>query len=124
MRFIRKKEIKFIKLLLISPYFDQLIHLFYLISLGILYVKFLNIPGAFTNYDIGKQISLAYEEEFRMIKNIEDFKYYINRTVYKLNDLSRFPMFIPIGGFRLKKYSIVDDCFMLPVECSNKKSSM
>lgn len=123
MRLIRKKEIKFVKLLLISPYFDQIIHLLYLISLGMLYYKFINIPENFTNYEIGKQISRIYkEEEFRKMNNIEDFKIFMNDTVYNLYDMRKLPLFIPVGAVRLKKYTIIDECFDIIGKCKDLNS--
>lgn len=124
MRFIGKKEIKFIKLLLISPYFDQLIHFFYILCLGFLFIKFLNVPNVFSIHDIENQIKKTYEEDnLRKIQTIEEFKNYINKTMHTLYDFSRFPKFIPMGGIRLKKYSIRDECFSLSNECINKTSS-
>jgi len=119
MRFIGKKEIKFVKLLLISPYFDQIIHVLYLASLGFLFYEFMNFPNIFTNFEIDQQLRVNFQEnQFRKIQKIEEFKNYINNTVYKLYDLSRFPMFIPTGGIRLKKYSITQDCYNITEECN------
>ena len=124
MRFIGKKQIKFVKLILISPYFDQLIHFFYIFCLGFLFIRFLNVPSIFTIHEIELQIRKTYDEDYlRNIKNIEDFKFYINKTMYKLYDFSRFPKFIPMGGIRLKKYTNRDDCYTISSDCLNKKSS-
>ena len=124
MRFIGKKEIKFVKLLLISPYFDQIIYFIYIFCLGFLFIRFLNIPNVFTTHEMENQIRKTYEEEsLRNIDSIEGFKNYLNNTMYKLYDFSRFPKFIPIGGIRLKKYSIKDECYSLSAECINTKSS-
>lgn len=124
MRFIGKKQIKFVKLLLISPYTDQFIHFFYIFCLGFLFIRFLNVPSIFTTHEIEKQIRKTYEEDnLRKIKRIEDFKIYINKTMNKLYDFSRFPKFIPMGGIRLMKYSIKDDCYSISSDCLKTKSS-
>ncbi len=124
MRFIGKKEIKFVKLLLISPYFDQVINSLYIFCLGFLLIRFLNSPNNFTNHEIEKQIRKTYREDhLRKIHTIEGFKSYLNETMYKLYDFSHFPQFIPMGGIRLKKYSIIDECYSLSSQCINIKSS-
>jgi len=64
------------------------------------------------------------EKKFRKTNNIEDFKKYINNTVIKLYDISRFPMFMPIGGIRLKKYSIREECYVISDVCKITKTSI
>ena len=123
MRFIRKKEIKFVKLLLISPLFEQITYICYLLSLMILFIKFLNFTDNFTNFEISRRISEHFEEDnFRKINNTQDFKNYLNTTVYKLYDYSKFPMFIPIGAIRLKKFSIKNNCYNITNTCKVQKS--
>ena len=124
MRFIGKKEIKFVKLLLISPYFDKIIHFLYIFCLGFLFIRFLNVPNVFSTFDIENQIRKTYEEEnLRKIQTIEDYKKYLNKTMHNLYNFSLFPKFIPMGGMRLKKYSIKDECYSLLTECLDTKSS-
>lgn len=124
MRFIGKKQIKFVKLLLISPYFDQIIHFLYIFCFGFLVLKLLNVPSVFTTHEIEQQIRKTYEEDnLRNIQTIKGFKNYLNITMYKLYNFSRFPKFIPMGGIRLKKYSIKDECYSISAECINTKSS-
>lgn len=124
MRFIGKKEIKFVKLLLISPYFDQTIHFFYIFCLGFLFIRFLNVPNVFSTHEIENQIRKTYEEDnLRKIQTLEGFKKYLNSTMYKLYDFSSFPKFIPMGGIRLQKYSIKNECYSVSTDCVDVKSS-
>lgn len=120
---IRKKEIKYVKLFLISPWLGQMIDLFYIISLPLIVVKFINYPNGINNY-----ITSSHLEDFfdkTKIRNITDkqaFFDYIIHIPEKLNDFKKFPMFIPIGSLRMKKYSLRSDCYDINPACKETLS--
>jgi hypothetical protein len=121
MNFISKKEIKYVKLILISPWLGQLIDIFYLVSLPILVLKF--IMEAMDNYQIHENSLKFFEiDKFRRIETKENlFDYYINIT-NKLYDYSSFPVFIPIGALRIKKFSHKNDCYEIGPKCKTSFS--
>jgi hypothetical protein len=121
MNFISKKEIKYVKLILISPWLGQLIDIFYLISLPLIVFKF--IMEAMDNYQVHENSTKFFEiEKFRTIENKEDlFNYYINIT-NMLYDYSSFPVFIPIGALRIKKFSHKNECYEIEPECKTSFS--
>jgi len=121
--FIRKKEIKFVKLILISPWLGQIIDFLYLISLPLIIIKIINYPDTINNYD-----SITYLENFLIkdnIKNITDrntFYEFIVNSTEKLYDFKVFPMFIPFGSLRIKKFSNNDDCYDFNPVCKDNFS--
>ena len=121
MNFVSKKKIKYVKLILISPWLGQLIDIFYLISLPLIAIKF--ITEAVGNYKTNENSGKFFEvEKFRTIENkIDLFDYYINIT-NKLYDYSTFPIFVPIGALRIKKFSHIDECYDLIPECQKSLS--
>jgi hypothetical protein len=111
MRLIRKKEIKFVKLLLISPYLELSMNLLYLISLPLIIFKFLHMPNNITNFEINTLARTNLNQD--QFKNITTPKQYINyiedllKTLYAPN---KIPTFIPIGAIRLKRFSTIQNC--------------
>lgn len=123
MNLIRKKEIKFVKLILISPWLGQIIDLVYLICLPILVIKFINYPVEINNYNTNDNISIILEEQnLNLLRNKDDFFDYLSNITNKIYDFNSFPMFIPIGPIRLKKFSMSNDCYFISPECRNNLS--
>ncbi len=123
MRIIRKKQIKFLKLFLLSPLLDQANHIAYIISIIILYYQLLFIPANFSNYIVGEQLSEIFKERnFREINSFEEFSNYFNKTIYKLYDINKFPIFLPIGSLRLKTYDIKNQCTKVSDKCYTEKT--
>lgn len=120
---IRKKEIKYVKLVLISPWLGQIIDLFYIISLPIIIIKFINYPISINSYITNSNLEIFFEKA--TLKNITDKNQFLDYVVYiteKLNDFNKFPMFIPIGSLRMKKYSLNSDCYDINPACKNSYS--
>lgn len=116
MRLIRKKEIKFVKLFLISPYLEQAMNLLYLISLPIIIFKFLHIPNNLTNYEINDLVRKSlYETEFENITTPKHLLNYIEHTLKLLYAPPGIPTLLPLGSIRLKRFSIKNEC---NVRCS------
>jgi len=120
---IRKKEIKYVKLILISPWLGQIIDLFYLICLPLIIIKFINYPNSINNFETKTNLENVFEKA--RIENITDknelFDYVVSITE-KINDFNRFPMFIQIGSLRMKKYSINSDCYDINPSCKDSLS--
>ncbi len=111
--FIRKKEIKLAKLILISPWLGQIIDLLYIISLPLIIIKFLNFPIFINNYDTNVFLENFFEKEKLInVTNKENFFNYLINTTEKLYDYSSFPIFIPIGRIRIRKFSINNNCLI------------
>jgi hypothetical protein len=111
MRLIRKKEIKFIKLCLISPWLEQIVNLLYLFSLPILIFKFQSLPMTLTPSDIGQYTrSLFKEYNFRSITNKTTLQTYINDIMSEVYTPQRVPFFVPVGSLRLRRHAIFNNC--------------
>jgi hypothetical protein len=111
MRIIRKKEIKFVKLCLISPYLEQAMNILYLISLPIIIFKFLHIPSNLTNYEINQSAkNYLLEKQFRNISSPKEYLDYIEDLLDILYSRKSMPLFIPIGSLRLKRFSTNTNC--------------
>lgn len=120
MNFIRKKEIKFFKLFLISPWLGQTIDLFYLISLPLIIFKFINYSDFINNYSASNNVYEFFEGKslFNITEKTQFFEY-VKKMTYKIYDFKTFPMFISIGSLRIKKYSLIEDCYDINPECRN-----
>lgn len=120
---IRKKEIKFVKLLLISPLLGQILDLFYIITLPLIIIKFINYPNTINNFNTNTNLEKFFEKE--KMKNITEPKEFYDYVIFmteKLNDFKTFPMFIPIGALRMKKYSLENDCYSINPICKDSLS--
>jgi len=120
---IRKKEIKYVKLILISPWLGQIIDFFHIITLPLIIIKFVNFPKSINNFNTKTNLENFFEKEF--IKNITEPKAFFDYVIYiteKLNDFKTFPMFIPIGSLRMKKYSLNSDCYDINPVCKDSFS--
>ena len=120
---IRKKEIKYVKLFLISPWLGQIIDFFYILSLPLIIIKFINYPNSINSYITNTNLENFFEKS--KLKNITDKSQFFDYVVYiteKLNDFKKFPMFIPIGSLRMKKYSLNEDCYDINPNCKDSFS--
>jgi hypothetical protein len=111
MRLIRKKEIKFIKLCLISPWLEQAVNFLYLISLPVLIFIFLANSKTFNANEIDSLTRVKFKEnDLRMVSNKTDFIEYLDDVLDSLYNPTNVPFFVPIGSVRLRKYSIKKNC--------------
>jgi hypothetical protein len=111
MRLIRKKEIKFIKLCLISPWLEQIVNLLYLISLPIIIFKFQATPTTLTTSDIDQYTrNLFNEDELRTITNKTHLQSYIGNLMEELYAPKRVPFYVPVGSARLRRFSTISNC--------------
>jgi hypothetical protein len=111
MRLIRKKEIKFIKLCLISPWLEQVVNFLYLISLPVLIFKFLEIPLTFNTYEINQISRNSFKEsDFRTIVNKSDLVTYTNNLLTDLYQPKTIPFYVPIGAVRVRRYVSTNEC--------------
>lgn len=110
MRLIRKKEIRFVKLLLVSPWLEQVINAVYLFTLPIIAFKFIYFDSNFSNYEINTKVYENFNKDlFYNISNKESFINYLDiiaNTLYEYKH-DNPPFFIPMGSIRMKKFSIV-----------------
>jgi hypothetical protein len=115
MRLIQKKQIKILKLCLISPLLEQATNLLYLVCLPIIIFIFLHMPDNLINYDVNKLARDALNEKnFKNITSPDEFINYI-QIISKQLYTKDIPVFIPIGAIRLKRFSINNNC---PISCT------
>lgn len=105
---IHKKNIKYVKLCLISPPFELITNLVYIVSFVLLSFKFYEMGNNFSNYDIN-QMAREYldEKTFREISSDADFIIYLEAVVNKLYTLDtdfHMPVMYPIGSIKMIKY--------------------
>ena len=110
MKVIQKKNIKYIKLCLISPIFEIITNIIYLTTFLILAFLYTNIGKNYNNYEITDMTSKYLEKEtFLSIKSDREFISYLKTILTKLytynKDTDSLPIFIPSGQVRLTKYS-------------------
>jgi len=110
--FISLKNIKYIKLCIVSPAYEIIINL----SITVLFftISFLIQSQGIqmTNYQLTELISDTFrEQQFRSIKTKDEYYNYIKFLVDKLyeydpqNNENSIPYYIPYGAIRLKKFS-------------------
>ena len=110
MKVIQKKNIKYIKLCLISPIFEIITNIIYLTTFLILAFLYTKIGKNYNNYEITEMTSKYLEKEtFLSIKSDTEFISYLKTILKKLytfnKDTDSLPIFIPSGQVRLTKYS-------------------
>ena len=113
--FISLKNIKYIKLCIVSPAYEILINLS-IIALFFAISFLIQSQGIqMTNYQLTELISNVFDEKsFRNIKTKNDYYNYITFLVDKLyeydpmNHQKSIPYYIPYGAIRLKKFSNTD----------------
>ncbi len=110
--FISLKNIKYIKLCIVSPAYEIIINLSIIVLFFFISFLIQSQGIQMTNYQLTELISNTFkEEEFRAIKTKEDYYNYIEFLVNKLyeydpvNNENSIPYYIPYGAIRLKKFS-------------------
>ena len=110
--FISLKNVKYVKLCIVSPAYEIIINLSIIILFFVMSFLIQSQGIQMTNYQLTELISETFKEKyFREIKSKNDFYDYIKFIVDKLyefnpsaNDNS-IPYYIPYGAIRLKKFS-------------------
>jgi len=113
---IPSKNIKYIKLCIISAQYEIVVNLVYILTFFLLIFQFISQGKYFSNYELRRMISLDFQEStFLQIETELDFLSYLDTLVYDLyqydpsNKENRIPIYIPLGNIRLKKYSMSAD---------------
>ena len=110
--FISLKNIKYIKLCIVSPAYEIIINLSIIVLFFTISFLIQSQGIQMTNYQLTELISDTFKEkEFRSIKTKQDFYDYTTFLVDKLyeydplNNNNSIPYYIPYGAIRLKKFS-------------------
>ena len=110
--FISLKNIKYIKLCIVSPAYEIIINLSIIVLFFTISFLIQSQGIQMTNYQLTELISDTFEErQFRSIKTKSDYYDYITFLVDKLyeydpaNNDNSIPYYIPYGAIRLKKFS-------------------
>ena len=110
--FISLKNIKYIKLCIVSPAYEIIINLSIIVLFFTISFLIQSQGIQMTNYQLTELISDTFkEQEFRRIKTKNDYYEYIEFLVNKLyeydpvNNENSIPYYIPYGSIRLKKFS-------------------
>jgi len=122
---IKRKNIKFIKLCLISPITKIFINILYIISFLVLFILFYSEDQNFNNFEINELVRnyLNYNQ-FSEIKNSSDFQSYLEYLLNKLYTIDSFndsiPILIPLGPIRLSQFSYNNyDCINYKKSCNH-----
>ena len=120
---IKRKNIKFIKLCLISPITKIFINILYIISFLVMFIMFYSEDQNFNNFEINELVRnyLNYNK-FSDIKNSSDFQSYLEYLLNKLYTIDSLedsiPILIPLGPIRLTQISSNNyDCFNFSKSC-------
>jgi hypothetical protein len=98
MNVIRKRQIKYLKLCLISPWYEQIVNLLYLISLPLFAINIIQLTrdgsvASFTNYEVTEKVSVTFHEElFKTISTPEEFTSYLENLLNILYSSSLIPV--------------------------------
>ena len=110
--FISLKNIKYIKLCIVSPAYEIIINLSIIVLFFLISFLIQSQGIQMTNYQLTELISDTFkEQEFRSIKTKQEYYDYIKLLVDKLyeydppNKKYSTPYYIPYGAIRLKKFS-------------------
>ena len=113
--FISLKNIKYIKLCIVSPAYEIIINLSIIVLFFTISFLIQSQGIQMTNYQLTELISNTFDEEgFRSIQTKTQYYNYIEFLVKKLyeydpsNHGNSIPYYIPYGAIRLKKFSNVD----------------
>ena len=107
---IKRKNIKFIKICLISPITEIVINVVFILSFLVMFILFFAQDKNFNNYQIS-EITKNYlnYDNFSEIKNSEDFESYLQSLLTKLYTINpskdSIPKIIPMGPIRLSQFS-------------------
>ena len=122
---IKRKNIKFIKLCLISPITKILINILYIISFLVMFILFYAEDQNFNNYEINELVRnyLNYNQ-FSKIKNSSDFQSYLEYLLNKLYTIDSLndsiPILIPLGPIRLTQFSYKNyECINYTKSCNH-----
>lgn len=106
---IPSKNIKYLKLFIISPYYEIIVNLAYIIFFFLLAFYILEMGSEISNSKITSLIETKYhKDEFIKIKTDQDFLNYIDFLVnelYTYDPSKKLNFMIPLGSIRLKKYT-------------------
>ena len=110
MKVIQKKNIKYIKLCIISPLYEILTNLVYIVSFLILAAKYTDMGNNFSNYEISLMTEKYFEiERFSSITTDTDFISYLEMILNKLftfdPSTDALPLLLPLDALRLTKYT-------------------
>lgn len=104
------QKFKYVKLCIVSPLYEILVNLLYIISFFILSFHLLANNSSISDYRINQIANEVYEKEaFMKIKTESDLFNYIERLIdnlYKYNPGNKVNIMIPFGSVRLKKYAL------------------
>ena len=110
--FISFKNIKYIKLCIVSPAYEIIINLSIIVLFFTISFLIQSQGIQMTNYQLTELISDTFQEhKFRSIKTKQDYYDYIKFLVDKLyeydppHNKNSIPYYIPYGAIRLKKFS-------------------
>ncbi len=82
MNVIRKKQIKYIKLFLISPWLEQVINILYIIVLPIFAFYLINaseITPAYSKYELTNEVEHYFKaNKMKNVSTIKDFEAYVD----------------------------------------------
>lgn len=113
--FISLKNIKYIKLCIVSPAYEIIINLAIIVLFFAISFLIQSQGIQMTNYQLTELISDTFkEEDFRSIRTKSEYYNYIEFLVNKLyeydpvNNENSIPYYIPYGSIRLKKFSNTD----------------
>ena len=82
---IPSKNIKYIKLCIISAQYEILVNLVYILTFFLLIFQFISQGKYFSNYELRRMISLDFQEStFLQIETELDFLSYLDTLVYDL----------------------------------------
>lgn len=103
------QKFKYVKLCIVSPLYEILVNLLYIISFFLLSFHLLANNSSISYYRINQIANEVYEKEaFMKIKTESDLFNYIERLIdnlYRYNTGNQVNIMIPFGSVRLKKYA-------------------
>ena len=110
MKVIQKRYIRYFKLCLISPIFEIIINLTYIVSFLVIAIVYTNMGNNYTNYEV-YDIASKYlnKSKFEKVTTPNQFKNYLINLVTKLYtynpNTEYLPFFIPSGTIELRSFS-------------------
>ena len=110
MKVIQKRYIRYFKLCLISPIFEIIINITYIVSFLVIAIVYTNMGNNYTNYEVYDLASKYLNKlQFEKITTPNQFKSYLINLVKKLYTFNpnteNLPFFIPSGTIELRSFS-------------------
>jgi hypothetical protein len=126
MRLIRKKEIRYVKLFLVSPIVEQILNILYIITVPLFIYKLLYASENFSAYKNNELTrNILKEETFNNITSLPQFNDYLNSLIDTLYSNKSFPMLVPITSIQIKKFSLSVNCnYTLCLDTTNNPQSI